>query len=358
MVKRQKSSISRRRALISAALIFGLAPLSGCFTTTREMTMVGKYEKKVKRIEGHDIAYVEAGEGPPIVFLHGNPTSSYIWRNIIPYAEPYGRCIALDLIGMGDSSKLKKSGPQSYTFAEHAHYLDAFLEALGVEEDVTLVVHDWGAALGFDWARRHPDAVRSIAHMEAYFIPQGAELQQKERTPLFDVYFTPEGERFILQDNGYVEKVLLASLNGKLKTRDVAAYRKPFLKAGEDRRVVLSWAQQVPFAGKPATTWDVISDYTQWLETTDFPKLFIRGQPGSIVQGQIVNFVSNLPNQRQIIIPAGHYIQEDQPEQVGKGLESWLENDVGLERKQTPASDIIPDKITDAFDFIKNDLLP
>jgi len=348
------SGNSRRTFLAGAGAALTVAGLSGCMTTSGSggLTQVGRYDKQIVKVEGLNIAHVDVGEGDPIVFLHGNPTSSYIWRNIIPYAEPYGRCLAPDLVGMGDSSKLRRSGPESYAFAEQAKYLDAFLAKKNATTNVTFVVHDWGSALAFDWARRHPNAVRGIAHMESYFIPPNARFQQTEQArPLFDVYFTPAGERFVLQDNGYVEQVLLASLDGKLKTRDVNAYRKPFLEPGEDRRVVLAWAQQVPFAGKPRETWDIISKYTQWLEETAFPKLFLRADPGSIVQGDIVAYIAAFPNQRQVVIPAGHYIQEDAPDRVGAVLASWLERDLGFAPAEPETRRFLPISLESAKDL-------
>lgn len=349
------TTLNRRQVLISSSLVAATG-LSGCLTTGTnpgQMTMVGQYEKKLVRIDKLNMAYVEAGEGDPIVFLHGNPTSSYIWRNIIPYAEPFGRCLAPDLMGMGDSSKIKRATAESYTFAEHAKYLDTFLAKLNATENITFVVHDWGSALAFNWAQQHPEKVRGIAHMESYFIPPTARSSQTAGArPLFDVYFTPEGERFVLEQNGYIEQVLLASLSDKLKSRDIFAYTKPFQRP-DDRRPVLAWAQQVPFAGKPAATWDVISSYTQWLEQAEFPKLFVRASPGSIIQDDMANFVSSLPNQRQAVVHAGHYLQEDAPDEVGTLLSSWLERDVGLIRHQTEDKNFLPVSLDSAINLFK-----
>ncbi|OGX61569.1 MAG: haloalkane dehalogenase, partial [Paenibacillus sp. RIFOXYA1_FULL_44_5] len=205
------------------------------------------YEKKRQQVLGLEMAYVEVGSGDPIVFLHGNPSSSYLWRNILPYAQEYGRCIAPDLIGMGDSEKLPESGAGSYTFVEHRRYLDALLDQLGVHQRVILVVHDWGSALGFDWAYRHPGAVKGIAYMEAIVKPRSwSEIPETGRK-IFQALRSPAGEQMVLEQNSFIEVNLPINILRKLTEEEMTQYRRPFIEPGEARRPTLSWARQLPF---------------------------------------------------------------------------------------------------------------
>lgn len=281
------------------------------------------YQKQYREALGRKMAYVEVGQGNPIVFLHGNPTSSYLWRNIIPYLADLGRCIAPDLIGMGDSEKLPESGPNSYTFVEHRRYLDALLADLGVERQVTLVVHDWGSALGFDWANRHRDAVNGIAYMEAIVQPLTWAQWNEQARSIFQGFRSPAGEKLILERNLFVEAVLPGSIQRKLTDTEMEEYRRPYREPGESRRPTLTWPRQIPIEGEPADVTDIVSRYAEWLATSPIPKLFINAEPGAILTGSQRAFCRTWPNQTEITVPGSHFIQEDSPDQIGEALAAW-----------------------------------
>src|SRR6266481_4124012 len=238
----------------------------------QEIVMVSadsRYEKKRIEVLGHTMAYVDVGEGDPIVLLHGNPTSSYLWRNVLPHLRPLGRCIAPDLIGMGDSDKLPSSGPGSYRFVEHRRYLDALLEALNVRERVTFVIHDWGSALGFDWANRHREAVKGIAYMEAIMGPQHWDHWDKfGMRPVLQALRSEPGEAMVLQDNFFVEKVLPGAILRKLSDEEMAEYRRPFAQPGEGRRPTLTFPRELPIEGEPADVVAIAAAYAEWLATS------------------------------------------------------------------------------------------
>ena len=219
-----------------------------------EEISTAEHPKKSVTVKGKTMTYVELGDpaGDPIVFLHGNPTSSYLWRNVMPHLATQGRCIAPDLIGMGDSDKLDNVGPDSYRFVEHRDYLDGFFEALGINQNVTLVIHDWGSALGFDWANRHRDAMKAIAYMEGIVRPVNWSEWSKDATPVFQGFRSPAGEDMVLEKNIFVERVLPGSVLRGLTEDEMKVYRRPFEKAGEDRRPTLTWPRQIPIAGEPA----------------------------------------------------------------------------------------------------------
>jgi len=288
------------------------------------------YQKRFLEVSGHAMAYVDAGHGNPIVFLHGNPTSSYLWRNILPYLQPAGRCIAPDLIGMGDSQKLTRSGPGSYTFAEHRHYLDGLLASLGIERNVTLVVHDWGSALGFDWANRHRDAVHGIAYMEAIAQPvtwdqwfgRTASRAAAQTRTFFEKLRSPEGEQMVLDDNLFVEYLLPRRVLRTLTGAEMDAYRRPFREPGEDRRPTLTWPRQLPIDGEPADVCEIVASYGRWLAASPVPKLFINADPGIISAGERA-FCRSWPNQAEVTVPGLHFLQEDSPSQIGQALASW-----------------------------------
>jgi haloalkane dehalogenase len=283
------------------------------------------YEKKYKEIFGKRMAYMEQGEGDPIVFLHGNPTSSYLWRNIMPHLEGKGRLIAPDLIGMGDSDKLDDSGPGSYTYVEQRKYLFALLEELGVKENVTLIIHDWGSGLGFHWAHQNPDAVIGIAFMEAIVAPIPTwdafpEASQK----IFQGFRSDAGEEMVLTNNIFVEGVLPGSILRDLSDTEMAEYRRPFLEPGEGRRPTLTWPRQIPIAGEPADVVQIVSDYSQWLAQCDVPKLFVNAEPGALITGSVRDFVRSWPNITEVTVPGIHFIQEDSPNEIGKAILDWL----------------------------------
>jgi haloalkane dehalogenase len=283
------------------------------------------YQKKHQLVLGQEMAYVEVGNGDPIVFLHGNPTSSYLWRNIIPYLEGLGRCIAPDLIGMGDSDKLPDSGPGSYSFVEHRRYLDALLDMLGIQERVTLVVHDWGSALGFDWARRHPDAVRGIAYMEAIVKPGAWSEMPEPARQIFQALRSPAGEQMVLEQNSFIEVNLPNTILRTLTEEEMNNYRRPFAEPGEGRRPTLTWPRQLPFDGEPADVTEIVTAYGEWLSHSSIPKLYIQSEPGTMLPSAR-EFCSTWPAQSQITVRARHYPQEDSPDETGAAIAAWLQN--------------------------------
>lgn len=280
--------------------------------------------KKRVTVHGKTMAYVDRGQGDPILLLHGNPTSSYLWRNIIPHLEQQGRCLAPDLIGMGDSDKLEDSGPDRYRFVEHRQYLDGFLNTMGINERVTLVVHDWGSALGFDWANRHREAVLGIAYMEAIVRPMTWEEWPEAIQNLFQGFRSEAGEGLVLDKNIFVERVLPGSVLRGLTDSEMAVYRRPFDHAGEDRRPTLTWPRQIPLGGEPTDVVEIVQAYADWLATSnDLPKLFINARPGAILTGPQRDFCRTWPNQTEVTVAGSHFIQEDSPDQIGKAIAEW-----------------------------------
>jgi len=284
-----------------------------------------RYAKKQTTVLGHTLCYVDEGAGDPIVFLHGNPTSSYLWRNIIPHLTHLGRCIAPDLIGMGDSDKLESSGPEAYGFVEHRDYLDALLDHLGVEDDAIFVVHDWGSALGFDWANRHRDAVQGLAYMEALVRPVTWEEWPDAARQVFQGFRSPAGEDMVLEKNIFVERVLPASVLRELTEDEMTVYRRPYLAPGEDRRPTLSWPRQIPIDGEPADVVAIVESYAAWLSASEVPKFFINADPGAILTGPPREFCRSWPNQEEITVAGSHFIQEDSPDEIGAALAGFVE---------------------------------
>ncbi len=279
--------------------------------------------KKFVEVKGKKMAYVEMGEGDPIVFQHGNPASSYLWRNVMPHLRDQGRCIAIDLIGMGDSEKLDDPGPDRYSFAEHRQYLDGALEALGVRERVTWVIHDWGSALGFDWANRHRDAVLGIAYMEGIVRPLGWEEWPEAARGVFQGFRSPAGEEMVIEKNVFVERVLPGSILRELSAQEMAVYRRPFAEAGEDRRPTLSWPRQIPIDGEPADVVEIVQSYADWLSASKIPKLFINAAPGAILIGAQREFCRAWPNQQEVTAAGNHFLQEDSPDEIGEAISHW-----------------------------------
>ena len=281
------------------------------------------YQKKRQAVLGLEMAYVDEGHGDPIVFLHGNPTSSYIWRNVIPHVQELGRCIAPDLIGMGDSQKLPNSGSDAYQLGEHRRYMDALLETLGMRERVTFVVHDWGAALGFDWAYRHPQAVKGIAYMEAIVKPYTWNEYSDVATKTFRALRSPAGETMVLEQNSFIEFNLPRTIMRSLTEEEMHAYRRPFIEPGEGRRPMLSWARQLPVDGEPADVTAIVATYGTWLAGSDVPKLYIKAEPGTLQPSQDA-FCRTWPNQRQVVVRGLHNPQEDSPDEIGQALADWI----------------------------------
>ncbi|NKB48394.1 MAG: haloalkane dehalogenase [Alphaproteobacteria bacterium] len=284
-------------------------------------------EKKFAEVKGRRMAYVETGnlDGDPIVFLHGNPTSSYLWRNIIPYMTDVGRCIAPDLIGMGDSEKLPDSGPDRYRFVEHRDYLAGLLDAIGVNQNVTLVIHDWGSALGFDWANHHRDALKGIAYMEAIVQARTWDDFPERARPAFQAMRSPAGDKMVLDENFFVERMLPGSILRDLTEEEMDEYRRPFADAGEARRPTLTWPRQIPIDGEPADVMAIVDDFAAWVSTSELPKLFIDADPGAILSdGPSRDFCRTWTNQSEVRVKGSHFIQEDSPDEIGQAIADWL----------------------------------
>ena len=274
------------------------------------------------------MAYVEAGSGAPMVFIHGNPTSSYLWRNVMPHLEAEARVIAPDLIGMGDSDKLPDSGPDRYTFVEHREYLDELLDKLGVTENVTLVGQDWGSALAFDWAMRHVEATRGIVHMESIVMGQSTAEMPKARRQYVLAFRGPEGEEMMIngKENSVVERSLTEFVLRALTDEEKTEYRRPYLNPGEDRRPTLSWARQQVMDGEPREVAEIIAAYGEWLGRTDIPKLLIDADPGGLLSGERLEFARTWPNQKEVRVKGLHNIQEDSPDEIGAAISAWYSN--------------------------------
>lgn len=276
-------------------------------------------------IQGARMAYIDEGVGEAIVFQHGNPTSSYLWRNIMPYCRGFGRLVACDLIGMGDSAKLKESGPDRYTYLEQRNYLFDLWDHLSLGSQVTLVLHDWGSALGFDWARQNPERVRGIVYMEAIVQPLTWNDWPPNARKAFQAFRSLDGESMILDKNMFVERILPSSVLRELTEDVMAVYRAPFTEPGEGRRLALTWPRQIPIEGDPAGVVKIVEDYSAWLSTCDIPKLFISAKPGSILTGCQRDFCRSWPNQTEVTVAGAHFIQEDSPHEIGAAIADWMQ---------------------------------
>ena len=277
--------------------------------------------KQFVRVRDQELAYLDQGTGDPIVFLHGNPTSSWLWRNIIPPLEQHGRCIAPDLVGMGDSAPLRDPG--DYSFATHADYLDGFMQALQLDEQVTLVVHDWGSALGFDWAFRHPDAIKAIAYMEALVRPLSWDEWPAPSRELFQALRSPAGEALILEKNIFVERILPASIQRELNAAEMDEYRRPFATPAA-RWPTLAWPRNLPIDNAPADVCERVQRYADWMSHNQLPKLFINADPGTILVGAQREYCRAWNNQTEITVPGIHFIQEDSATAIAAALSDWI----------------------------------
>ncbi len=279
---------------------------------------------KYQEVAGRRMAYIDEGEGDAIVFQHGNPTSSYLWRNVMPHLEGLGRLVACDLIGMGASQKLSPSGPDRYNYAEQREFLFALWDALNLGDRVVLVLHDWGSALGFDWANQHRDRVQGIAYMEAIVTPMAWTDFHHSVRSVFQGFRSPEGERMVLDQNVFVEGVLPGAIRRRLSDEEMDHYRRPFVDPGEDRRPTLSWPRNIPIDGEPAEVVALVNEYRGWLEESDVPKLFVNAEPGAILTGRIREYVRSWPNQAEITVPGVHFIQEDSPHEIGSAVAQFV----------------------------------
>jgi haloalkane dehalogenase len=277
-----------------------------------------------KQINGKQMAYIDQGHGDAIVFQHGNPTSSYLWRNVMPHLEGLGRLVACDLIGMGGSDKLDDSGPDRYHYAEQRDYLFGLWDALDLGDRVILVLHDWGSVLGFDWANQHRDRVAGIAYLEAIAMPIDWSDFPGPMRNVFQGFRSPNGESMVLEQNTFVEAVLPASVKRQLTDEEMDRYREPFRDAGEDRRPTLSWPRNIPIEGEPADVVATVEEYGAWLSQCDLPKLFIKGEPGALIRGRALDFVRTWPNQTEVSVQGVHFLQEDSPDEIGAAVASFV----------------------------------
>jgi haloalkane dehalogenase len=282
-------------------------------------------EKKFAAIDGVRMAYLDEGEGDPIVFQHGSPTSSYLWRNVMPHLEGMGRLIACDLVGMGDSGKLPEPGPDSYSFQEHQEYLYALWEYLGIADNAVLVLHDWGSALGFEWARQHPERIAGLAYMESIVAPgRWADWPDENMRGIFQGFRSSAGESMILDENLFVEAVLPGAVLRELSAEEMAVYREPYLEPGEGRRPTLSWPRQLPIDGEPDNIVKMVDNYGRWLAGSEIPKLFINADPGAILADRQREICRAWPNQTEVTVPGLHFVQEDSPTAIGTALADFI----------------------------------
>ena len=281
------------------------------------------WNKKYIDVLGKQIAYVEMGEGDPIIFQHGNPTSSYLWRNILPQLQRLGRCIAMDLIGMGDSEKLEDEGNMTYSYNTHKKYFDGFLDAIGVESNATLVIHDWGSALGFDWANDYPEKVKAICYMEGIVRSMEWEDWNEDAKGIFQGFRSPAGEEMILEKNLFIEAVLPGSILRKLSDAEMNEYRRPF-NDKKSRRPTLDWPRQIPLENDPPEICKIVDSYSQWMAENNIPKLFINAEPGAILIGKQREFCRTWKNQKEVTVKGSHFIQEDSPNEIGNAIFDWL----------------------------------
>jgi len=307
----------------------GLGATCAIFSTVRggsvheDHNSIRRSKKFARLGDGVQMAYRETGAGDPIVFLHGNPTSSHLWRNVIPHVSGLGRCIAPDLIGMGDSDKLQGSAPGVYSFAEHAGRLEELLDLIGVRENVTLVLHDWGGPLGFDWAARSPSRVKAIAFMETFVVSPNDDNTPGYSLEFFTRFRTPEAERAVLEENLFVEMVLLRQFPN-MSDSDKEEYRRPFLQAGEARRPTLEWPRQVPINGVPHEVHEALTRSLTFMAQTPIPKLFIRGTPGGLINNGRESVCRAWPSVTERVVAGVHYLPEEQPHEIGQYIADWI----------------------------------
>ena len=281
--------------------------------------------KSYATVNGKQMAYHDSGSGDPVVFLHGNPTSSYLWRNIVPHVRPHARVVVPDLIGQGDSDKLDDTGPDSYRFVEHREYLDGLLDQLDLGDNITFVIHDWGSALGFDWANRHRDRVAGLAYMEAIVRPMSWTEWPEAAAGIFQGFRSPAGEEMVITKNLFVEAVLPGSIQRKLSDEEMNEYRRPFVEP-EHRRPTLTWPRQIPIEGEPADVTQIVADYGEWLSNSDVPKLLVNADPGAILNGPQLDYCRTWPNQTEVTVAGNHFCQEDSPNEIGQAIADWLQN--------------------------------
>ena len=285
-----------------------------------EISAEDSYERQRVSVLDSEIAYVDTGAGDPVVFLHGNPTSSYLWRNVIAEVEGSARCLAPDLVGMGDSGP---SGDGSYRFVDHVRYVDAWIDALDLGDSITLVCHDWGSALAFHWVHRHPQRMKGIVYMEAIVRPVTWDAWPDAARGIFQGMRSEAGEEMVLEKNVFVENILPGSVLRRLSEAEMEVYRRPYLEAGESRRPTLTWPRELPIEGEPADVTQIVGAYSEWLASSDLPKLFVSADPGAILIGAQREFCRAWPNQQEVTVAGNHFVQEDSPSEIGQAIVEW-----------------------------------
>lgn len=279
--------------------------------------------KQYKTVNGKQMAYHDVGAGDAVVFLHGNPTSSYLWRDVVPHVSGMARCVVPDLIGQGDSDKLDETGPGKYSFVDHRSYLDGLLDQLDLGDRITFVIHDWGSALGFDWANRHQDRVVGLAYMEAIVRPMTWDEWPENAKDIFQSMRSEAGEDIVMVKNLFVEAILPSAIIRDLAAEEMNEYRRPFVDP-DDRRPTLTWPQQIPIDGEPADVVEIVQSYADWLSSSTVAKLFINADPGSILTGPQREFARSWPNQTEVTVSGRHFVQEDSPNEIGEAIAAWL----------------------------------
>ena len=325
-----KEKISRRKLLqiLASVLLNNSVSIfaQNSFFANLPMTPIEfRKKKKFAKVFGSKMAYYQSGKGNSIVFLHGNPTSSYLWRNVIPHVEKLGRCIAPDLIGMGDSDKLTTTGASRYYFGEHIKYLEELLKKIGVTKNVTLVVHDWGGSLGFEWAKRNAAKMKGIVFMETFIVSQNAQNTPPAVSNWYKAFRTDEREKEVLENNFFVEQIFLRQFPN-MSEADKAEYRRPFLEKGESRRPTIVFPQQVPLDGDPKDVHESVTAHLDWMAKNDLPKLFIKGDPGGLIQGGRERVCRAWKNVTEISVKGNHYLPEESPAEIGRAIANWLGN--------------------------------
>lgn len=317
-----------RRQLVAAGVAAAALPTITSQAQDPAITSAWGRNKRYVEVRGLKMAYAEMGEGQPkIVFLHGNPTSSFLWRNIMPHVTHLGHCIAPDMLGMGDSDPLPDSGPGRYTFINQRDHLFEMFDALDIGDDVIFVIHDWGSAMGFSWAMQHSERVKGIAYMESIVRPQQME-QADTGGGFFGMLRSPEGERLVLEENMFVERLFIGGLKHYLTEEEKNEYRRPYLEPGESRRPTLTWPRELPLGGTPEVNDQIIAEYSAWLAAeTAIPKLLVHAEPGAIFRAPpMLQFVRSFKNQTEVSVYGGHFVQEVSPDAIGRALAEWISN--------------------------------
>ena len=285
-----------------------------------------KYTKKYKDIKNSKMAFIDEGSGDTFLFLHGNPTSSFLWRNIAPHVEDIGRIVIPDLIGMGDSDKLEGVDNPGYKYHGQYSYLTALMDELDLGDNIHLIIHDWGSAMGFQFARENQDRIKSITYMEAIVMPLTWDQWPDPATKIFGLFRSEAGEELVLEKNFFVERILLADSSTGYTEEEKSEYIRPFINQGEDRRPTLTWPRQIPLDGEPSEVVEEVRLNAEFHKESDIPKLFINADPGSILIGDQRQFARSWKNQTEITVSGNHFIQEDSSEEIGAALRNFVES--------------------------------